>query len=312
MPGWIVTGTSGFLGRHLLDALLEQGPEAPAVSAIGRRRPTAPIPFHKADLEDLESLNQALCTIRPDVVLHLAGRTPPADPQSLYRANLFGTLNLLEALRRLDRPVRVVLAGSAAEFGPVEPEHLPVVEAHPCRPTTPYGLSKYLATCAALASRPPLEAVVGRIFNPIGPGMPSGQVFGRFAAELARPGLDPLRLSVGDLDARRDFIDARDVASALIALARSGRPGRVYNIGNGHSQRVGEGLNHLIRLSGRRVLVETDASWNGHGPTDSRADIGCLVYETGWSPRFAFEQSLADLWRSSQTALTLMTSPAVV
>src|SRR3954465_8481467 len=127
------------------------------------------------------------------------------------------TVHLLDALRALARPVRAVLAGSGGELGPVAADDLPVGEDYACRPAESYGLSKWLATTAGLAARPPLEVVVARIFNPIGPGMPPGLAFGRFARRLAEPGPDPLRLTVGNLDSRRDFIDVRDVARALIA-----------------------------------------------------------------------------------------------
>ncbi len=94
-------------------------------------------------------------------------------------------------------------------------------------PRDAYGRSKYLATSAGLAERSPLEVMVARVFNPIGPGTPPTQAFGRFADRLTDPDADPLDLVVGDLDARRDFIDVRDVARAMIALAlqRSGRAG---------------------------------------------------------------------------------------
>jgi GDP-4-dehydro-6-deoxy-D-mannose reductase len=148
-----------------------------------------------------------------------------------------------------------------------------------------------------------MEVVAARIFNPIGPGLPASQAFGRFAALLAgpQPEAGPLRLEVGDLDTRRDFVDVRDVARAFIALAERGHAGRVYHVGTGRSERVGDGLDHLIRLGGRAVAVSVAASSRadpavGRGPTDSRADIGRIVAETGWRPEIGWVQSLEDLW----------------
>jgi GDP-4-dehydro-6-deoxy-D-mannose reductase len=205
------------------------------------------------------------------------------------------TALLLDALRERDRPVRVVLAGSAAELGPVDEADLPVNEEHPSRPVDPYGLSKWMATTAALAARGPLEVMVGRIFNPIGPGTPGNQALGRFAARFADPA--PGTLSVGNLDTRRDFIDVRDAARALIALARHGRPGRVYHVGTGRSQSVRDGLERLLALSGSRVRVEYDPGLSSRkGPQDSRADIRRIVADTGWAPAVSWEQSLKDLW----------------
>jgi GDP-4-dehydro-6-deoxy-D-mannose reductase len=299
MSTWLVTGGSGFLGRHVLDVLDTSAPLGADILAIGRRRPEGwpASAFVRADLDDPSGLARTCESLAPEVVIHTAGLTPPADPLRLYRANTRATVHLLDALRASGRPTRVVLAGSAAELGPVAAEELPVGEDHPCRPADPYALSKWFAGYAGRTAPAPLEVVVARIFNPIGPGLPSTQALGRFAARLSEPGPDPLRLVVGDLDVLRDFIDVRDVAAALLALALRGRAGLVYHVGTGQSRRVGEGLDHLIRLSGRQVAISVEPGLHGRrGPTDSRADIRRIVLHTGWRPRVSWEQSLADLW----------------
>lgn len=295
MRTWLVTGGSGFLGRHLL-AALKEATGGLRVVALGRRCPDDwPIDhFVRGDLDAPTSLAHALDGLAPAVVVHLAGRTPPADPWTLYRANTRATAHLLGALQGLGARVRVILAGSAAELGPVPVESLPIGEDCPCRPVDAYGLSKWAATRLGLDAGPPLEVVAARVFNPIGPGLPTSQAFGRFAADLARPGPDPVRLVTGDLEARRDFLDARDVARALIALADRGRPGSIYHVGSGVARRVGDGLETLIELSGRQVARESNAA--RRGPVESRADIRRIVAETGWQPRIDWETSLADLW----------------
>jgi GDP-4-dehydro-6-deoxy-D-mannose reductase len=250
-------------------------------------------------------VHRAIAATAPDFVIHLAGQTPPAEASAYYHANTLATLHLLDALRALGRPVRVVLVGSAAELGPIEREDLPVGEDFPCRPASGYGLSKWLATLAGLAARPPLEVVVARVFNPIGPGLPVSQAFGRFAAELAAAGPEPLRLTVGDLDARRDFVDARDVARALLVLAEQGRVGRLYHVGTGRSLRVGDGLEHLIALCGRQVVLEVSTALAGvRGPADVRADIGRIMTETDWRPEIGWEQSLAVLWDAARRSVS--------
>jgi GDP-4-dehydro-6-deoxy-D-mannose reductase len=203
----------------------------------------------------------------------------------------------LSALRSLKKPIRIVISGSAAELGPVETDQLPVDETFRGYPRDAYGRSKALATAAALAEKAPLEVIVARVFNPIGPGTPPTQAFGRFVDRLSEPGPDPLELDVGDLDARRDFIDVRDVARALLELIARGCPGLIYNVGTGLSHRVGEGLDRLIALSGRAVRVTVDpARLNRRGPADSRANIDRITAHTAWRPAIAWEQSLHDLW----------------
>jgi nucleoside-diphosphate-sugar epimerase len=295
MPVWMVTGATGFLGRHVLSTLATRVDAR--VVALGRRRhePWDSGEFVTADLDDLPALTRAVAAIQPDCVIHAAGRTPPDTAESFYRSNTLATLYLLEALKALGRPVRVVLAGSAAELGPVSVADLPVGEDQECHPHEAYGLSKWLATCAGLAARPPVEVMVGRIFNPIGPGLSTSQAFGRFAAELADPSTSAL--VVGDLEARRDFIDIRDVAQALVALAEQGRSGRIYHIGTGRSLRVGDGLDRLLQRCGRKVSTHVNLAWlNPDAPRDSRADVRRIESETGWRASIGWEQSLDDLW----------------
>ncbi len=302
MPVWLVTGGSGFLGRHALDALLPTGD----VIALGRRCPPGwdPRQFVAADLERPETIRRALDLVQPDQVIHAAGKTPPADSDQLYRSNTCATRNLIQAMEALDRPARLVLVGSAAELGPVKKEELPVAEDHPCRPVDGYGVCKWLATVAGLTARPPLEVVIARVFNPIGPGQPATQAFGRFAARLLSA--EPGPMTVGDLEGRRDFIDVRDVARALVALALSGRPGRVYHVGTGQSHRVRDGLDRLIRSSGRAMEVRVDPGLAGApGPRDSRADIQRIVTDTGWRPQIEWERSLGDLWRAAEAQARL-------
>jgi nucleoside-diphosphate-sugar epimerase len=304
MAVWLVTGASGFVGRHVLDALTSgEGLSTRSVSkviALGRRRP-ADWPedrFLAVDLNDSTNLREALRRTPPDFVIHTAGRTPPADDDELYRANFWATTHLLSVLRSLDKPIRIVLSGSAAELGPVETANLPVGEDYVGYPIDAYGRSKHLATLSGLSERPPLEVSVARVFNAIGPGVPPTQALGRFAAMLLEPGPDPLDLTVGDLEARRDFIDVRDVARAMIALALCGRAGQVYHVGTGCSRRVGDGLEILIRLSGRSVRTQVDPALQvRRGPSDSRAAIGRIVGQTGWKPGIGWEESLEDLWR---------------
>ncbi len=305
MATWLITGATGFLGRHVLDALdtelFREGRTGDAILVLGRRCPPGwpECRFVRADLNDPIGLREAIGKAAPDHVIHTAGHTPPAADDALYQSNFWATIRLLNALRSLNRRVRVTLAGSAAELGPVPPSALPVAESYPCSPLDAYGRSKLLATIAGLAERPPLELAVARVFNPIGPGLPPTQAFGEFAAQLRAEVADPLPLLAGNLETRRDFVDVRDVARALVAVSLRGQPRLVYHVGCGQSRSVGEGLDLLVRLSGRSVKLCIDPRRHVRkGPVDSRADIRRIVSHTGWKPTIPFEQSLADLWNN--------------
>ncbi len=302
MATWLITGANGWLGGRVLDALGRTVADGDRIVVLGRTRPRAPrgALFVSADLLDPEGLGEAVKDVAPDYVVHAAGRTPPAADAEVYDVNFWGTDRLLNALRSLGKPIRVVLAGSAAEVGPVAAADLPITEDHPCRPTTAYGRGKLMATASALARRGPLEIVVGRVFNLIGPGMPESLAFGRFAAHLAEPSAGPARVPAGRLDARRDFVDVRDAAAALLTLATQAKPGRLYNVASGESRSIREGLDRLIALSGRAVVVAADPTAVRRGEVDdSRASVARIAAETDWRPTTPFERSLRDLWESA-------------
>ncbi len=299
MAVWLVTGATGFIGRQVMRVLPTRDD---TVVVVGRRCPPGwpERAFAAVDLQDAPQTRAVIERIAPDVVIHTAGRTPPAPDEDLYRINFWATQHLLSALRSLRKTVRVVLSGSAAELGPVAEDRLPVSENYACDPWSAYGRSKWMATKSGLSERSPLEVMVARVFNPIGPGTPATQALGQFATRLAEAGHEPLELSVGDLDSRRDFIDVRDVARAMMAIIARGRAGLVYHVGTGKSQRVGDGLARLVELSGRSVrLIVDPVCYERRGPADSRADIDRISTHTGWQPQVCWEDSLNDLWTTA-------------
>lgn len=303
MTTWLVTGAAGFVGSHVLDAIRAAEPGARVVRLV---RPGSVVAGSSgvihADLESAGAWQDRVAGLRPDFVIHAAGRTPPAAAVALYRGNVAATAYLLDALRRSGGPVRVVHVGSAAELGPVPTDQLPIDEDRLCRPADAYGLSKWAATRLGLDAngRDRLEVIVARPFNPIGPGQPPSQAFGRLARRLLRA-RDGEHLPVGDVTARRDFVDVRDVGRSLVALARAGRAGRIYHVGTGVSRTVGEGFACLLAESGRRIVL-VPAAGAAPRPADSRASIERISADTGWRPSISFERSLRDLWASAGAA----------
>ncbi|MBI1323552.1 NAD-dependent epimerase/dehydratase family protein [bacterium] len=295
---WLITGSTGFVGRHVVSELA--GDPSIRVVGAGRAHQSGNEKLDEyvaLETESIDAWMAVYCRFSPRVILHLAGRTPPADRATMFRDNVELTRVILDALTLAGSPVRFVHCGSAAELGDVPVDRLPVDEHCEPNPLTDYGRSKWDAARLVLNSPAPIEPVVGRIFNVIGPGQPANQVFGRYAREFMTTGRNRTEpLVVGGLKNRRDFVDVRDAARGLITLGREGQSGHLYHIGTGVSRSVREGLTILARLSGIDPQFDDDES-AAKGPVDSIADIGRIQRDTSWRPIVTFERSIEDLWR---------------
>ena len=289
----LITGVSGYLGSNLRATV---GSAWPEVRVVGLAR-TAAAAELAVDLLDPDALRQALASVRPDFVFHLAGTLRAATWTEFYRGSVETTINLLQALSTLPCPPRVVIAGSAAEYGPVLAAQLPIAEDQ-VGPgaVSQYGVSKAWQTCASrFYAAAGLPLMIGRVFNIIGRGLPETSAPGTFAAQIRRirAGQVPPRLQVGNLDSRRDYLDVTDVCEALIALAQRGHSGETYNICSGVPTRIRDMLDMMVAAAGIAVDICTDASRFHAGDISdsygSRAKIGA---HTGWRPRVALATSL--------------------
>jgi len=300
----LVTGASGFAGRHVLAAIATAGHEP-----VGFGGPHEPPP--SLDLLDAVALRTAVDASGADAVIHLAGQAfvPPsiADPLATLAVNATGTANLLEAVRAARRPIRTLIVSSAEVYGKQRPERMPLDETTPLRPENPYAASKVAAeTYAEVWSRLyALDVVIARPFNHIGPGQDARFVVPSFARQLAEiaAGAPPL-LSVGNLAAERDFLDVRDVAGAYVALLANGRSGSVYNVCSGHAVAIQEVLRQLITIA--RVPVEIRDDPERLRPSDIPVlcgDATKLRAETGWTPQFALAASLRDIYADARERL---------
>jgi GDP-4-dehydro-6-deoxy-D-mannose reductase len=290
----LVAGAGGYIGQRLLLSVRQAWPQARVVG-IARRAPPGGLAL---DLRDADATAQLLAELQPDVVFQLAGVIQSSDWEELYRTNVLTTLNVLQALSSAPgcNRARVVVAGSAAEYGLVDAQALPVREDSLLNPVLPYGVSKAWQTTLARAwAARGLDVVVGRIFNVFGTLAPTTTSLGAFAQQIRQArdtgGSGPLM--VGNLSPRRDFVDIHDIADALIALAERGRQGGVYNICSGRSVSVGDALQQMIQLSGTAVRVLTDpARVRPVDVPDIRGSLARIEADTGWLPRVAFETSL--------------------
>ncbi|MBC9718480.1 NAD(P)-dependent oxidoreductase [Streptomyces sp. TRM66268-LWL] len=293
----LILGAAGFLGGHTAARLRA----LPGVRLlVGGRSRDADVPL---DLTaDPARLTDALHAAAPDAVVNCAGLVA-GSPVRLTDLNARGPAALCEALHEAAPAARLVHFGSAGEYGPTAP-HAPVTEDAPTRPQTPYGATKLAGTVAVTAAG--LDAVVLRVFNPVGPGAPTAGLPGRLAAELLRAGPDGT-VRVGDLSAYRDFVDARDVADAVaLAVCAPGPLPSVLNIGSGRATPVRELAHRLVDAAGHTgPLEETgDGSARSGAVSWSCADIGAARAALGWAPRRTLAESVGDHWRSLSSART--------
>ncbi len=301
----LVTGASGFVGRYLVERLRAQ--EYDVVAAGGPRDAATHLPV---DLADVESLHAAFDIAQPEIVFHLAAQAfvPRAieAPQETYQTNVIGTTNVLAALRawreRSGRNARLLFVSSAEVYGVQPEEAMPLDESRAPSPANPYAASKAAAEALVLGEVRTfgVDAVITRAFNHIGPGQNERFAVPAFAAQLAAiaGGGEPV-MSVGNLDARRDFLDVRDVADAYIALARSGKSGEIYNVSSGTAISIREVLAELIRIAHVPVEVRQDSS--RMRPSDVPLLYGRndkLRSATGWAPSIPLRRTLQDVYSS--------------
>ena len=306
----LVTGASGFVGVWVLRHWQARHPDVEVWATSDQPRPpeAAEETFRRLDLCDAEAVAGLVREVRPTEVIHLAARIRADSLADYLAVNVLGTENLYRALAAdgAAADVRVVQAGSAAIYGKVRPEDLPIGEDRPLAPVTPYALSKAAQDELACLTHPQagLGVVRARIFNMIGPGQPENLVPMAFVQQLAavRNGQAD-RLLVGNVEPRRDFLDVRDVVGALDALLGRGGAGCAYNVGSGRDVAIGELVTMLLEVEGLEVPVEVDPS--RVRPVDVacvRADVSRIRKATGWQAGIGVRESLRAMWESVNEA----------
>jgi GDP-4-dehydro-6-deoxy-D-mannose reductase len=299
----LVTGAAGFAGRYLVRELqaAEHAPEA--FDAV--QPDTDPgIPFHLGDLTDPASLHACVAAVKPDACVHLGGIAfvPMGwtDPAKVMSVNLNGTLNLLEAIRQHAPACRTLVVTSSEVYGrDARPE--PVREADELHPSNLYGLSKSAADHAArlYGRHHGMHIMTARPQNHIGPGQSRLFVVSAFAEQLLalKRGGDGT-MKVGNLEARRDFTDVRDVARAYRLLIEKGQPGEAYNIASGHLRPIRELLEILCDEADIHPQLEVDPDL--YRPTDA-PPLLCIEkinVHTGWEPVIPLQETLRGIYQA--------------
>lgn len=310
----LVTGAAGFVASHLGEMCAER----PDLELVGLQRPTSvtrvlPPGFVagvEADLLDQEGLKEAVREARPDSIIHLAGQSSVHEsyrnPGGTLLANVLGTQHLLFAAEKA-QVRRVLVVGSADEYGDIRPEDVPLREDRPLAPLSPYAVSRVAqgALCSEFARRKTVEIVRTRTFPHT--GKRRGAVFAEssFARQIAEIELERASpvIQVGNLDAIRDFSDVREVIEAYLLLLERGESGVVYNVCSGKGVAMREILSALVALSSVKVEIHVDPA--RLRPSDLPVLIGDpsrLRAATGFAPSGVLDRALADLladWRAA-------------
>ena len=312
----LITGFTGFVGSHLADYLLARGDVE--VFGLHRWRSRMDNVAHlrdqvrlvECDVREANAVRHVLRDVRPERIFHLAAQsyvpTSWLVPGETLQGNVLGQLNLFEAMRELELPARVHIAGSSEEYGLVLPHEVPIREENPLRPLSPYGVSKVAQDMLAYQywQSYRLHVIRTRGFNHTGPRRGEVFVTSNFARQVAEieKGLREPVVSVGNLESVRDFTDVRDMVRAYWLALERGEPGEVYNICSGRGYTARQVLEILLGLAHVKVRVEEDPA--RMRPSDVTLLVGdCARFRsaTGWQPTIPFEVTLKDLlehWRS--------------
>jgi len=310
----LITGIKGFAGSHLGELLLAKGYQVYGINyscanAENIQHIRNRVTLRECDIRDEARLSEIISQSKPDEVYHLAAiahvPTSYRNPRLTFEVNLYGTLNLLEAVKAVSRDIKILYVGSASEYGAVREDEIPIGESVPPRPVDPYSVSKVSADMLAFQYFKSFNLHVVRVrpFNHIGPRQSPDYVVPSFAKQIAEieKGLKEPVITVGNLKSKRDFTDVRDIVRAYWLALQKGEPDEVYNICSGKAVSIQEVLDKLLKLSKKEIKIEQDVE--RLRPADVPLLLGDATKfreKTGWKPGISFEKTLQDTldyWR---------------
>jgi GDP-4-dehydro-6-deoxy-D-mannose reductase len=310
----LITGITGFAGSHLSELLLKKG-----YQIFGTARPRSKtenidhlsqkIKLFDADILDSHSVYEVIHTVKPNFIFHLAAQsfvpTSWASPANTLETNLIGSVHLFEAVRKVGIKPRIQIACSSEEYGLIKPSEIPVKETNPLRPLSPYAVSKVAMDMLGYQyfQSYQMKIIRTRAFNHTGPRRGESFVCSNFAKQIAQieKGKKKPALMVGNLEAKRDFTDVRDIVRGYLLAVQKGEPGQVYNLCSGKAITIKEVLNLLLGMAKIKIEVKKDPA--RMRPSDVpilEGDYSQFKKRTGWQPRIPFEKTLRDLldyWR---------------
>lgn len=304
----LIIGGTGFAGSYLADYLKRAGCET-SVTRLPSADTKRQEGVYELDILDPDAVFRLLEKLRPDVIFHLAAQSSVAGswqhPQATVDVNVRGSTNVLEAVRRQEKKMRILLTGSSEEYGNVRPHEIPVREGQRVRPVNIYAATKACQNMigSIYAQAYSMDVVMVRAFNHIGPGQSPAFAVADFCRQTAQieAGCREAVIKTGNLAVKRDFTDVRDVVRAYALLAEKGKAGETYNVGSGHAVSLGEVLKVILAQSPAEIRIET--ALEKFRPADvpvMEADIRKIRSAAGWEPRIRLEQTVREMldeWR---------------
>ena len=306
----LVVGGGGFVGPYLVKHLKEeQGMEVYVTKTEKETLDMDCSGIYNLDILELSQVAELLNKIRPDYIFHLAAQSSVAyswkNPGLTIDVNIKGCVNLLDGIRQLDYKPRVLLIGSGEEYGHIKDGECPIVEDNVLRPGNIYAATK---SCQNMLGKIysdayDMDVMMVRAFNHIGPNQTPVFVVADFCkqvADIENGQAEPV-IYVGNLSARRDFTDVRDVVRAYAMLVKDGKRGETYNVGRGHAVAIQEILERIVALSDKDIEVRVDES--KLRPVDVpiiEPDITKIKETVGWEPEIELETTLnetLEYWR---------------
>ncbi len=310
----LIIGAAGFVGGYLARHLQNDLGWETVLTKLPAENIDGEYETHDLDILCQEDIAALLESSKPDVIFHLAAQSSVAlswkKPRLTAAVNVEGCINLLEAVRSMEGyDPRILLIGSGEEYG-----HLPkgvsfVSEDTPVNPGNPYAATKAAQNMfgTLYARSYGMDIVMVRAFNHIGKGqLPqfAAADFCRQAAEIMA-GLRENVIRTGNLSAKRDFTDVRDVVRAYGLLAVKGKAGETYNVGSSRSIAISELLREIITISGCEIRHETDpARMRPSDIPEIRADITKLQRDTGWTPEVPLAETLREMIEENMRKLS--------
>lgn len=310
----LITGVNGFVGGYLSEYLINKGVEVWGTKLSHEQKSkylNEKVILRDLDITEKHQVYDIINDCKPDYIFHLAAQSSVGlsweKPAMTIEVNVNGTLNLIEAVKEIKSSARILLIGSSEEYGIIKPEDVPINESCLLKPANPYAVSKMAQEELAkqYVSAYGMNIVIVRAFNHIGPGQNTSFVVSDFSKRIVdiEKGIIKPVLYVGNLKAKRDFTDVRDIVRGYYMLMKCGKNGEVYNIGSGHTYEISGILKKLLSMSNAQIEVKGDPQ--RMRPSDVpiiQCDNSKLKNLINWETTYSIDKTLADImdyWRNN-------------